>query len=389
MDTKVYIFFITGLLGILTTLQIVIPKKDKGILNGYFAILILILTFRQFTSIMNINIQNKTPVNDLYTTLVTLTLFPILYLYFYKITSDILKTNKPFPKLVIGLIILNLTLNIILLIIENKNQNILHKYIIDLLYTGLFNYLNFKLLNTYLWKHKTNNKIEKFAIKWSVFLMILFFLAPLKYTYQIIYYLVETSVIVDNNFQPITSICTIGMCVFILIKPNHFYNLNLNPYNNQFNFTEINVKNKLIWNNDIEVNIINKADVDTYKRIVAKIEYYIEKINSLEYENHVLLNPNSKIIDLAQKLQIPKSHLMFLFKYNCKLSFVDYKKMIRIEKAKKLIENNYLEINTLNSLSYKVGFKSYDPFYKSFKEITNYGPMEYNIFLNNFKKNKN
>jgi AraC-like DNA-binding protein len=81
--------------------------------------------------------------------------------------------------------------------------------------------------------------------------------------------------------------------------------------------------------------------------------------------------------DLAQVLNIPISHLKFVFKYHSKLSFSDYKKISRIQNSLKLINNNYLATNTLESLSKEVGFTSYNPFFTCFKDVVGKSPHEY------------
>jgi AraC-like DNA-binding protein len=76
-------------------------------------------------------------------------------------------------------------------------------------------------------------------------------------------------------------------------------------------------------------------------------------------------------------LNIPKSHLSYLFKYHSKISFSDYKKIARIEYALHLIQSDYLKTNTFDSLAKEVGFSSYNPFFTSFKDIIGKPPQEY------------
>jgi AraC-like DNA-binding protein len=66
-----------------------------------------------------------------------------------------------------------------------------------------------------------------------------------------------------------------------------------------------------------------------------------------------------------------------LFKYHSKISFPEYKKVIRIKESVLLIENDYLKKNTLDSLARKVGFISYNTFFVSFKDITGVNPIDY------------
>jgi YesN/AraC family two-component response regulator len=81
--------------------------------------------------------------------------------------------------------------------------------------------------------------------------------------------------------------------------------------------------------------------------------------------------------DLAKVLNIPKSHLIFIFKYHSELSFSDYKKISRIQNSLEFINNNFLATNTLDSLSKEVGFSSYNPFFSCFKDVVGKSPQEY------------
>lgn len=87
------------------------------------------------------------------------------------------------------------------------------------------------------------------------------------------------------------------------------------------------------------------------------------------------------LTDFANKLSIPKSHISYIFKYHSMISFSEYKKVIQIHDAIKHIELNYLKNNTLDSLSKKVGFTSYNPFFTSFKEISGVSPLEYHKMI--------
>ena len=80
---------------------------------------------------------------------------------------------------------------------------------------------------------------------------------------------------------------------------------------------------------------------------------------------------------MANRLKIPKSHLTFVFKYLSRVSFTEFKKIVRIHDALQLIEKGYLQSNTIESLASKVGFSSYSPFYTTFKEVTGISPQIY------------
>jgi AraC-like DNA-binding protein len=83
------------------------------------------------------------------------------------------------------------------------------------------------------------------------------------------------------------------------------------------------------------------------------------------------------VADLANYLNIPKSHLIYVFKYHSNISFIDFKKIIRIQKSTLLISEGYLKVNTFESLAAEVGFSTYSAFFKSFKSIIGVSPQEY------------
>jgi two-component system response regulator YesN len=68
------------------------------------------------------------------------------------------------------------------------------------------------------------------------------------------------------------------------------------------------------------------------------------------------------------------SYFSQIFKEYIGLNFVDYLKKIRIEEAKKLLEDNDYKIYEVGE---KVGYKNSKQFAKIFKEIEGISPIEY------------
>jgi len=121
------------------------------------------------------------------------------------------------------------------------------------------------------------------------------------------------------------------------------------------------------------------------EKINSNIEEYLFKLNASLHNNN-FTNPKFSIKDLAQVLNIPISHLKYIFKYHSKISYSDFKKISRIKNSLELISNNYLAKNTLESLSKEVGFSSYNPFFTCFKEVIGKSPNEY---ISTIKSNLN
>jgi len=104
---------------------------------------------------------------------------------------------------------------------------------------------------------------------------------------------------------------------------------------------------------------------------------YIHKIEDIAYNSSVFRNKELTIGEFSSEVRIPVSHLKYLFTFHCQESFSDYKKIIRITDAIKLLETDYIKTNTIESLSQEVGFKSYTTFFTAFKAVTGKSPQEF------------
>lgn len=131
-----------------------------------------------------------------------------------------------------------------------------------------------------------------------------------------------------------------------------------------------------IWQLSIP-KITNLQDQKLTTGIENKIMLHAQDIEGFINSSHPFRDPNFSIKELSITLNIPTSHLAYIFKYHCTMPFVEFKKYCKIEDAKGLIKENYLKSNTLESLAIKVGFISYNTFYSSFKKYNKISPKEY------------
>jgi AraC-like DNA-binding protein len=103
------------------------------------------------------------------------------------------------------------------------------------------------------------------------------------------------------------------------------------------------------------------------------------EIDAFSFHTDAYRNTSFSLTDLSNQLRIPKSHLTFLFKYHSKISFSEYKKIIRIQDGLQLIKTGYLTSNTYDSLAKEIGFKSYNTFFVSFKDVAGISPHDFLI----------
>lgn len=124
-------------------------------------------------------------------------------------------------------------------------------------------------------------------------------------------------------------------------------------------------------------NLKNSQDLKLQEKIISNILSYTQEIDKLSNENTFFRNQKTSITDLANKLGVPTSHIVYLFKYHSNISFSEYRMYSRIQDSINLIERNYLKNSTLESLAYKTGFASYNPFFSAFKKTTTLSPQDY------------
>jgi AraC-like DNA-binding protein len=193
-----------------------------------------------------------------------------------------------------------------------------------------------------------------------------------------------------QNYSYGTTYIGIGALIWTLL----FFKILVSPeilYGYNFLYKKIDEHKNLIesditfWNIKPKSKIINLQDLQLKEKIEGNIVAYMKAIDQFSYGSENYRVSKFTLNDLSAKLQIPKSHLVFLFKYHSKISFPEYKKIIRIHDGLELIKADYLKNNTFESLSQKIGFASYNTFFVSFKDVTGVTPQEF-IFVGMTKK---
>jgi AraC-like DNA-binding protein len=240
----------------------------------------------------------------------------------------------------------------------------------------------FLLLKKNVWNKKatlsivmTQNELIK---KWSIILFSVLVINIIRF-YFVYYrqYLFFEPIIIGHSVEYLWASALVYIVLFVIILsyPEILYGY----YKFQTEASKINPDSYInnYWNLNSKIQINNTHDQALKEKISSKIESYIFELNVVLYNNSYFINPNFSIKDLAQVLNIPKSHLTFIFKYHSEISFSDYKKISRIQNSLELINNKYLTSNTLDSLARKVGFSSYNPFFSCFKDVVGKTPREY------------
>lgn len=379
----------SGLMGFLTIFLILIRYRSNRITNIYLVIIFGIVSTRMVV-IGTFNLVN----NDVITTLLEkynnllIVIIPCTYLYFLNLVHDKkrieLNNLKHFS--------IPLLFNLIDYALDNSYlsliKNNFYYYIFFALYTIVYLVLNYNLLNKNIWNRKGDISIvvkqNQLIKNWSVFLFSIFLVNALRTIVVLFWEINNQNYSFGASFLWITAILWLSIYFKIIISPEILYGYTF--LNSKINENKKSDKPILsFWTTKTIIEITNIQDKQLNDKIKEAIPEYIKLIDQFSFHNQTFRNKGFVISDLSNKLNIPKSHLNFLFKYHSKISFSEYKKIVRIHDSLALINEGYLTTNTFDSLAKEVGFKSYNTFFVSFKDYTGVTPQE---FLVKIIKNK-
>lgn len=374
-----FVFFITGLLGFLTLTVVIAQFKTNRKVNFYLLVLFFFISFRFVFN--GVYVLLPFSINEelgLVFRSFGCVVFPCVYLYFKNLIADKKKVSLDELRYFIVPVLFGF-INILIF----KYAPFLHFYLY-FLFLGIalfYLFLSYIELKNKLWFRKSKNpfvKQQKVLIRnWSFFFFVVCALTILRLAVSL---LLDVYVAGFSDGTTYLWISAIISCVL-------FFKVLL-THETLFGYPEINNKSKkqqsfeLVFNDfwiaSKEISVNNDQDLKLKGRIDQDLINYIQEVERAALEHFYFRTPAVSLGDFAIKLGIPKNHLIYFFKYHATISFVSFKKIVQVHDAINLIEENYLDSNSLALLSEKVGFSSSNLFFHSFKEITGVFPKEYN-----------
>lgn len=360
---------------------IIINKHKKSVFVNKYFILVFTLSSIRFLLRGSYYFITDYAIEDgiIYLELLFLLTIPCLYLYFKDLVAYEKWDNKQSIHFLPGLLS-------VIVFLTDLYITPLPKIVFKIVFFSIllsylvYIYLAYKLLSANIWSRKSDvyivNKQNKLIRNWSVFLYTCFVLLFVRIITLFLFQNFHYSLTSNSNYFWISGVVWLIIFVKILLTPEILYGYDLlhekiNEYKNQ------NIALDNVWNLKTNTSITNIKDLKIQEKVTLNLKDYIFQIENLSFYSNAFRNPEITLEDLAKKLNIPTIHLTYIFKYHSTISFVDYKKIIRIQDAIQLLESNFLNTNTYESLAKEVGFKSYMPFYSSFKNISGLPPQEY------------
>lgn len=379
------LLILTGCLGLIVVFLILLNYKANIILNLSLIIIITVSTLR--LSLLGLGNILKNSDLDYFNILITDyigLLLPLGYLYFQNLIND--KKTFSFKDLChilfLLIIILERKLTLIEIVFNYKlNYNF---YVFYVIYALVYDIAIFLLFKKHVWNKKATLDIAKkqnnTIRKWCNYFFIVINLMILRYYISFVLVHSTNVALAPTYGLWASAIVWIGLLLIILSSPKILYGYSyLTNSGININSKSINISN---WTSISKSKINYSQDLALEEKIAANIENYIIALETSLANNNYFRKPEFTIKELALAIKIPVSHLKYLYKYHSKISFSDHKKIIRIKDALDLIDQNYLHTHTLESLSKKVGFASYNPFFTSFKEVVGKSPIQYISNLN-------
>ena len=383
MITNLILTF-TGLLGFLSLFFILKSFKTNRLVNLYLTLIILLVSLH-FCLIGLLEINSITILNQIvkFNTISIILLIVLSYLYFKNL---ILNSKGIIYKDLFHFVLPFLFISSIQIHKSTIVFGIQLRYLfilIVIIYSIICSVLSYFMLKKNVWNKKGSLEIvikqNALITKWTIYL------------YTLINLILIPLLLLSLYFElKLDTLCLNGLWISVIIWIFIFSKILISK-EIRYGYAIIYKKNdpKKIstsptistWSREEKNKITNVQDTQLKNILNQKIEKYIVTIEDAVQENHYFRDSKFSLLDLAIKLNIPKSHLSYIFKYHSLISFSDYKKIIRIQDALQLIQNNYLKSNTFDSLAKEVGFASYNPFFTSFKDVVGKTPNEYCIAI--------
>jgi AraC-like DNA-binding protein/uncharacterized membrane protein YidH (DUF202 family) len=376
-----FILFTTAVLGFLCTALIFGKNKyqEHSLINKYLIFITATNSIR-FLVYGIAQVYPETNISKVATMLDVsiIMMMPCFYLYFTNIIyeSKFVLTNLlhfMVPFLLGSLFVTAVCVN------PNLSSWIRKAFFITVfLFYIIYAIAGFMLLYKHMWQRNTVIKaIQKqndLMKNWSIFLYVTFILLVL--IRAITGVIINKTIIFSNQYLWVPALVWTGVFVKIILTPEILYGYNL--LNKSIDAAAEKLALRSVWNFEgTALAITREKDIKLAEKIKPMLKEYLHQMEEFSFHTNAFRNPDLSPEDIATGLKIPVSHVNYILKFHCNESFTDYKKIVRIHDATKLLEQEYLKEHKVESLASKVGFSSYNTFIIAFKSITGVTVQEF------------
>lgn len=229
--------------------------------------------------------------------------------------------------------------------------NLVIEYV-SLIYSIALIFITFKIIINYE-KEYSNNKKLRISTKWLKHILIIGLILCVIWFLSL--NLFENIITAKGYYQFYPLWIGISILIYWIGYASIFQT---NIFNQR---QSIRIKNR-----ESNQKQINKTGSKTFNTIEDRI-----------LNGNLYLNSNLKLSILANELNLSEGYVSQLFKDHSKLSFNDYINTLRVDEAKRMLNDVTYRNYTIIAIGLESGFNSKSSFYSVFKKITLKTPNEY------------
>lgn len=371
------IMLLSGFLGLISSVVVLIYNNSKKFINSFLVVIFLLTALQLITkSTYNLNLHRSDFEYSKSFKLILIIKLPLFYLYLKTLTLNLKKLKAiDYAQLIVPFLFF--AIHVILNINEINSYSIRYLFaIIMIVYFGYYLFKMIKLLRNYSKNKEIENSIHyKTLNNWIKIIFSFFILLIIRLLIGFIYEFSTDREINGDSSNYVSSILWLGMFIKLFLTPEILYGFTfLEQEKRTKNYENKNLTNFWLLKSH---KIINPIDLKLHQLLTDSVLNIMEEIDKKAFSTDLFQEPNASLKTLAIAINKPSSHVVFIFKYYSSVGFSEYRNRMRIEHAKRLINEGFLVNNTLESLSTQVGFSSYNPFYSAFKKQVGSSP---NVF---------
>ena len=305
--------------------------------------------------------------------------------FFYWYIRSLLVKGKPTLKgFWIALLVPTLLLVVNLFFRDYPTNKLILKgfsFQIVIIFILYFLYHSFKVVYRAFWVDSrkmlrfSNFKLIRF---WVLVLIGMYTFGSIRVIAIFIFELIYDKEAIAVGYPYASSIFYLVMLVILFLHPEILYGLQREPISIPIlnvTSTENPMLPAFVWRTQPKA-IHNKLDLALAVKFNERMAEITRKLESKVALQAIVKDPNINANLLAEKLDIPRTYIHFLFKYHSDISFIQYRSKIRVHYAIEKMKDDFLSKNTMDALARECGFASYNPFYSAFKSEMGIGPRE-------------
>lgn len=373
-------FLITFSFGLFTIGLLMFSIRSNKFVNTYLILSLVLGLSRAFLSGTH-TLGIQTTLEDIppqFKGIVLLT-FVFFYLYFKTLASDDRRFDpRNLLHLIVPIFFLVYYLAIFNMGLYGERSVLVVNFCLVSVFVAVYVYLTFRIVAHQIWKNpqKVHQQHHLTIRNWAIFLFILFLIGSVRILVVIVISFSKGEMLSQIPVGTLSVFLQLILYIKLLVSPEILLGIpRINKRLIPKSETE-EVKNLEFWKLNVK-EVTGPLDERLKEKLDDSIVELIQDVEEFVTEKRYFRNHHITIKELANEIEVPYTHVIYLFKYHCKLTFTEYKTIKRIEDAKHLIGLGFLKHNTLESLATEVGYASYNPFFTSFKKIVGMSPNDY------------